>query len=89
MADLRPSVTFTIPSGKEGAQQKALRLLLEGRVRVRLVHRGRVRVEVRGDTGQIYNVMFTNGGWHCSCPMLAPGCSHMRAAWTVIASEEP
>lgn len=89
MTDHRPSVTFAIPSGKEGARQKAMRLLLMGRVRVRLVHRHRVRVEVRGDSGRIYNVMFANGAWHCSCPGLHPGCSHMLATWIVIASEEP
>jgi hypothetical protein len=87
--DRRPSVTFAIPSGKEGAKAKALRLLFMGRVRVRLVHRHRVRVEVRGDSGRIYNITYTNGEWYCSCPMSRPGCSHMHAAWLVIAREEP
>jgi uncharacterized Zn finger protein len=89
MPDRRPSVTFAIPSGKEGARQKALRLLLMGRVRVRLVHRHRVRVEVRGDSGHVYNVTYTNSEWFCTCPGIRPGCSHMLATWLVIASELP
>ena len=87
--DRRPTVTFAIPSGKEGARLKALRLLLQGRLRVRLVHRGRVRVECRGDSGRIYNVMFTHGEWFCSCQAARPGCSHMLACWLIVASENP
>jgi hypothetical protein len=86
--DRTPTAVVPIPN-RENAAAKARRLLLEGRIRVRLVHRGRVRVEVRGDSGRVHNVMFTNGEWHCSCEAQRPGCSHMRATWLVIARQEP
>jgi hypothetical protein len=53
------------------------------------VHRHRVHVEVRGDSGRIHNVMYTNGEWHCTCEARRPGCSRMLAVWLVIASENP
>jgi uncharacterized Zn finger protein len=73
----------TIPS-RENATAKSMRLLLEGRVRVRLVHRGRVWVEVRGDSGRIHNVAYQHGRWSCTCPAFGPACSHIRAVWLVV-----
>jgi hypothetical protein len=85
--DQRTSITFAIPSGKEGAAVKAVRLLAQGRLRVRLVHAGRAWVEVRGDSGRIHNVAYRHGKWSCSCEARGSGCSHLRATWLVIAQE--
>ena len=63
----------------------ALRLLLEGRVRVRLVHRGRAWAEVRGDSGKVHTVAFTKRQWSCSCQAYGKSCSHLRAVWLVVA----
>lgn len=82
--DRVPTLVVPIPS-RENATAKGMRLLIEGRVRVRLVHRGRVWCEVRGDSGRIHNVAFRNGAWSCSCEARGQGCSHMRAVWLVVA----
>jgi hypothetical protein len=84
-ADRTPTLHVPVPS-RENASAKALRLVLEGRLRVRLVHRGRVRVDVRGDSGRLYAVTYTHGSWHCSCRAGHGDCSHKRATWLVIAA---
>ena len=76
--DRRPTVTFAIPSGKEGAQAKAVRLLAEGRVSVRLIHRGRLFAHVKGDSAT-YGVIWQRGHWRCECPAGASRCAHVRA----------
>ena len=86
MTERTPSLVVPVPS-RENAASKALRLLVSGRVRVRLVRKGRVWVEVRGDSGKIRNVRFAQGVWRCSCDAGANRCSHARAVWLIIAQE--
>lgn len=86
VTDRTPSLVVPVPS-RESAGAKALRLLLEGRVRVRLVHRGRVYCEVRGDSGKVHAVTFTKNRWRCSCDAGASRCSHVRAVWLVVAQD--
>ena len=78
-------VVVPIPS-KESAAAKSRRLLLEGRLRVRLCHRGRAWIEVRGDSGTVHTVRYVKGRWSCSCEA-TPGtaCSHLRACWLILA----
>lgn len=86
MTDRIPTLVTPIPA-RENVRARALRLLIEGRVRVRLVHRERVRVDVRGDSGRIHGVTYTHRRWHCTCEATRPGCAHMRAVWLIIAAE--
>ncbi|MDP9335242.1 MAG: hypothetical protein M3Q30_18320 [Actinomycetota bacterium] len=76
-----PTLTIPIPS-RENVRAKALRLLVEGRVRVLSLDQGRLRAVVRGDAAE-YRVSFDRGnGWHCHCP--SPRCSHARAVAMVV-----
>ncbi len=77
--DRRPTVTFAIPSGKEGAHGKAVRLLCQGRVAIQLLHRTQLYAHVRGDSGTTYAVTWTQGEWCCTCPAQASRCAHVRA----------
>lgn len=86
MSGILPHLVAPVPA-RENAASKARRLLLEGRVRVRLVHRGRAWVEVRGDSGRIHNVAYRHGRWSCTCEARSLSCSHLRATWLVIAEE--
>lgn len=81
-ADLRPSITFSVPS-RESATVKAARLLVQGRVRVSLVRAGRCWATVNGDTA-VYDVGCSRGQWHCSCPAYGKGCAHIRAVQTIV-----
>lgn len=70
---------------REGAQQKARRYLLEGRVMVRMVGPQGVRANVRGQ-GHVYAVTYeAGGGWTCSCPAHTAKCCHVIAVQLVVA----
>ena len=84
MPDRIPTLSIRVPS-RENAASKGLRWLVEGRVRVRLVHRGRVHAEVRGDSGRVHNVRFAQNQWRCTCQAGGNRCSHLRAVWLVVA----
>jgi uncharacterized Zn finger protein len=81
-ADLRPSITFSVPT-RESATVKGRRYLVEGRLRVLSVHGGRVWAECRGD-GATYQLGFAHGRWHCSCPARTADCAHLRALRLVV-----
>ncbi|MDP9337027.1 MAG: hypothetical protein M3Q30_27445 [Actinomycetota bacterium] len=81
-ADLRPSITFSVPT-RESATVKAVRLLVQGRVRVSLVRAGRCWATVNGDTST-YSVGCARGQWHCSCPAYGRRCAHIRAVQAVV-----
>ncbi len=77
--DRRPTVTFAIPSGREGAAGKAVRLLASGRVSIRALHAGRLYAAVKGDSGRAYAVAWRHGVWRCDCEAGASRCAHVRA----------
>lgn len=78
----------TVPRGRENADTKARRLLVEGRLDVE--HRlGReIRASVRGDSGEVYSVEHSAGAWSCTCPALTR-CSHTRALQLVTVIVHP
>ncbi len=82
-----PSLVVPIPA-RENQRAKALRLVLEGRLRVRLVDPARRRawVQVRGSSGKLYSVRYDGNEWRCPCQVRGV-CSHLMAAWLVIAQD--
>lgn len=69
--------------GRENASTKARRLLVEGRVLIRRVLDGEVRALVRGDSGELREVVFERSQWFCSCPSRGGSCSHTLAVMSV------
>lgn len=77
----------TIPSRANTAQRKAMRLLVEQRVSIKL-HDPQVPyvlAEVRGDNG-VYTCGHhpSRNGWRCTCPNPAGTCSHVAAVKMVV-----
>jgi hypothetical protein len=77
----------TIPSRANTAQRKAMRLLLEQRVSIKL-HDPQVPyvlAEVRGDNG-VYTCGHhpSRNGWRCTCPEPRGNCSHVAAVKMVV-----
>ncbi len=71
-------------SNREGAQQKARRYLLEGRVAIEHVGPDGVRARVRGQ-GHVYTVTYRRGmGWACDCLARMPHCCHVVAGQLVV-----
>jgi hypothetical protein len=68
---------------RESIDQKALRLIATGRVRVALVEPGRALVTVRGDSGGVWRVSYRRGGWTCPCPAYGR-CAHLAVALLVV-----
>lgn len=69
--------------GRENAQTKSLRYLVEGRVLIRFVDDTQVRAQVRGR--EIYTVEHAPGrGWSCTCPARGR-CAHRLAVAHVVA----
>lgn len=72
----------------ESAADKAIRLLIEGRLMVKVVRpeTGFVHVQCRGDSGQVYDLGRdpTSGEWRCTCQEMKGKCSHLRAAQLVV-----
>lgn len=63
---------------RENSYSKASRLLVEARLEVRLVNKDVIVGVVRGDSGEVYDVMSTPSGWSCRCPAFGR-CSHIYA----------
>jgi uncharacterized Zn finger protein len=68
--------------GKENVEQKARRLLAEGRLLIERVYRdnGLIVATCRGDSGAVYDLGYdpAKGEWRCTCQ--AKGrCSHVAA----------
>ncbi len=80
-ADLRPSITFSVPT-RESATVKAARLLVQGRVSVRLVRAGRCWAVVNGDHG-VYETGCSRSRWFCSCDCYGARCSHILAVQAI------
>ena len=68
---------------RESADEKAVRLFAEYRIRVVKANARGIALEVRGDSG-VHRVMrYVDGGRvveSCSCPSPSPNCSHLMAA---------
>jgi hypothetical protein len=67
---------------RENAASKACRLLVSGRVYMRIVNADEVLAAVRGDSGTLYETGFVRSRWRCSCPAVGP-CSHLIAVQRV------
>ena len=71
---------------RENVQTQGRRYLVEGRLRVTLVHAGRVQATCRGQ-GDLYQLMYAGGGWWCSCPALSL-CAHLVALQLVVVGDK-
>ena len=70
--------------GREPKQMKAIRLLVQGRLRVLRVDSEFIAAECRGDSGVVYSLGWRDQRWTCSCPARTD-CSHLNALWAVCA----
>jgi uncharacterized Zn finger protein len=74
-------MTAVIPS-RESAATKGRRYVLEGRLRLLLVHGPRIYAECRGN-GATYHCGYVKGRWWCSCPARGT-CAHLVAVQLVV-----
>ena len=74
-------------SSRESAQLKGRRYLIEGRVRLLLVHGVRIYAEVRGN-GETHHTGFVKGRWWCNCPARGT-CAHLIAVQLVCDRPTP
>jgi hypothetical protein len=81
-AERVPTLTIPMPS-REHPRAKAARLLLEGRVRLRLVEAGRCWAVVNGDTAT-YKTGCARSRWFCSCDHVGARCSHILAVRAIV-----
>jgi hypothetical protein len=74
---------------RESLQEKALRLISDGRLVVTLVDGERVEARVCG-TDREHIVTYERGGWRCSCEAARfnQRCSHLAAAQLVCRRPE-
>ena len=76
------------PRSRESAADKALRLLVEGRLMVQEVNpvTRYVLAECRGDSGKVYTLGHDPGKreWRCSCAEYKGDCSHLIALKLVV-----
>jgi uncharacterized Zn finger protein len=69
---------------REGARDRAVRLLAERRVLITRVLPTSVRAFVRGDSGELREVTWdSRHGWACSCPAIGL-CAHGHAVASVV-----
>jgi uncharacterized Zn finger protein len=64
---------------RETARARGRRLLAEGRLTILEARQGYVAALCKGDTGEIYEVVFDRDRWSCSC-VARTQCGHMYAA---------
>ena len=76
-------MTTTAISSRESAATKGRRYIVEGRLTISCIHRGRVWASCRGD-GQTYDLGYTHARWFCSCPARTIDCAHLRALRLVV-----
>lgn len=69
---------------RETIEQKAARYVVAGRLMIDRVDEQGVRARVRG-SGEVYDVVFADGAWSCSCPARVARCAHVAAAQLVVA----
>jgi hypothetical protein len=73
-----------VTRGRETKWHKAMRLLIQGRLRVLRVDVDFIAAECRGDSGEVYRLGWRGQRWTCSCPAMTD-CSHLAALWAVCA----
>ena len=86
--DLSSGWEITNKARRESKQLKAMRLLVTGRLRVLRVDRDFIAAECRGDSGEVYNLLWKHQHWTCSCAARTD-CSHLNALWAVVAVNRP
>jgi uncharacterized Zn finger protein len=67
---------------RERSEEKARRLLAEGRLTVRAIADDMIEASVRGDSALVYRTRWDRGGWTCSCDARSR-CSHVQALMLV------
>lgn len=67
---------------RETAFDRGRRMILEGRLVIDRVNDREVRAHIRGDSGEVHEVGYTRGGFHCSCPCRGR-CGHLVALMLV------
>ncbi len=75
-------------AGRKNRRTKALRLLVEGRVGVRVATPERALIYVKGDSGCVRIVEHDASGWQCDCPAARGRCAHVLAAQLVTLRPE-
>ncbi len=77
--------TIATSTGRESAALKAARILVERRLTVTALHRGRITARCRGDE-QTYHLGYnpTGRGWWCHCAEMRGRCSHLLALAAVV-----
>ncbi len=75
--------TIVVPSGRESAATKAIRLRAEGRVRLRHVDVGTCHAIVLGDSG-VYDVHAERSTWSCTCACFGARCSHIATVRSLV-----
>jgi len=73
---------------REGAEAKAKRYLVEGRIVLERANPGGCVATVRGE-GHRYRVEHHRGLWSCSCPARGERCAHLLAVKSVVAVDLP
>lgn len=73
-----------VNKGRDNKRIKAMRMLVTGRLRVLRVDRDFIAAECRGDSGEVYNLLWKDQRWSCSCKAHTD-CSHLNALWAVCA----
>lgn len=68
------------PVKRENKADKGTRLLIQGRLTVTKVAGDLVVAECKGDSGEVYELGFSNGHWFCGC-LARTDCSHLSALW--------
>lgn len=70
---------------RETKHEKAMRLLLAGRLRVVKVEAAHIEATCRSDSGRIYQLGFDplQQRWSCSCAARVD-CAHLGALWAVV-----
>ncbi len=78
-----------LPKKRNDKRHKAMRLLVQGRLRVRRVEGELVVAECHGESGTIYKLGFDprNRQWRCQCEARTD-CSHLHALWAVVSLEK-
>jgi hypothetical protein len=61
---------------------EGIKLIVSGRIFLRIVNAYEVVAAVRGDSGELYEAGFVRSRWRCSCPSVGP-CSHLMAVQRV------
>ncbi len=78
-------MTAVIPS-RESAATKARRYITDGRLTIETS--ARIDATCRGD-GQVYELGYAHGRWHCNCPARTIDCAHLLALRLVVDRATP